>query len=44
VDLSKIDTPFSVESDGPFIAAFAHMQVVGGAAKDKDALSCASLK
>jgi beta-glucosidase len=44
VDLSKIDTPFSVESDGPFTAAFAHMQVVGGAAKDKDALQCAALK
>jgi beta-glucosidase len=44
VDLSKIDTPFSVESDGPFIAAFAHVQVVGGAAKDKDALQCATLK
>jgi beta-glucosidase len=44
VDLSKVDTPFSVESDGPFTAAFAHMQVVGGAAKDKDALACDSLK
>jgi beta-glucosidase len=44
VDLSKVDTPFSVESDGAFTAAFAHMQVVGGAAGDKDALSCASLK
>jgi beta-glucosidase len=44
VDLSKVDTPFSVESDGLFTAAFAHMQVVGGAAKDKDALQCAALK
>jgi beta-glucosidase len=43
-DLAHIDTPFSVASTGAFTAAFADIQVVGGAAKDKDAQSCATLK
>jgi beta-glucosidase len=43
-DLSRIDTPFSVASTGPFAAAFANIQIVGGAARDKDAQSCDALK
>lgn len=43
-DLANIDTPFRVTSSGAFTAAFANIQIVGGAAKDKDAQSCAALK
>jgi beta-glucosidase len=43
-DLAHVDTPFSVASTGAFAAAFANIQIVGGAAKDHDAQSCASLK
>jgi beta-glucosidase len=43
-DLAQVDTPFSVASTGAFAAAFADIQIVGGAARDKDAQSCASLK
>lgn len=43
-DLARIDTPFSVASEGAFTAAFADIQIVGGAAKDKDAHTCAALK
>jgi beta-glucosidase len=43
-DLARVDTPFSVASTGPFTAAFADIQIVGGAARDKDAQSCAALK
>jgi len=43
-DLAHVDTPFSVASTGPFAAAFANIQVVGGAARDQDAQSCAALK
>jgi beta-glucosidase len=43
-DLAHIDTPFSVASEGGLTAAFANIQVAGGAAKDKDAQSCAALK
>ena len=43
-DLAKIDTPFSVASEGAFTAAFANIQVVGGAAKDKDAQTCDAMK
>ncbi len=39
-DLAKVDTPFAVATEAPFKAAFANIEVVGGAAKDKDALSC----
>jgi beta-glucosidase len=39
-DLAHIDTPFSVASTGAFAAAFANIEIVGGAAKDKDAQSC----
>lgn len=43
-DLAKMDTPFSVASEGAFSAAFANVQVVGGAAKDKDAQACDAMK
>ena len=43
-DLAKMDTPFSVASEGAFTAAFANVQVVGGAAKDKDAQACDAMK
>ena len=43
-DLAKVDTPFAVDSDAAFAAAFANVQVVGGGAKEKDALTCAEAK
>ena len=43
-DLSKVDTPFAVSTDAPFTAAFANLQIVGGAAKEKDAITCAEAK
>jgi beta-glucosidase len=43
-DLARIDTPFSVESAGGLTAAFANIEIAGGAAKDKDAQACAALK
>jgi beta-glucosidase len=43
-DLAHIDTPFAVASAGAFTAAFANIQIVGGAAKDKDALTCNETK
>jgi beta-glucosidase len=43
-DLARLDTPFSVASEGAFTAAFADIQIVGGAARDKDAQSCDTLK
>ncbi|MYM36258.1 glycoside hydrolase family 3 protein [Duganella sp. FT94W] len=42
--LAAFSTPFSVAADAPFTATFANIQIVGGAAKDKDALACADLK
>lgn len=44
VDLAKVDTPFSVTSDGPFTAAFANIEIAGGAAKEADAVRCEDLK
>ncbi|QYF94706.1 glycoside hydrolase family 3 C-terminal domain-containing protein [Massilia sp. PAMC28688] len=44
LDTSKIDTAFAVASDAPFAASFANIQVVGGAAREKDALSCGAAK
>jgi beta-glucosidase len=43
-DLARIDTPFSVASEGAFTAAFADIQIVGGAARDQDAQACGALK
>lgn len=44
VQLDKVDTPFAVGADGPFAAAFTNIEIVGGAAKDKDALNCTEAK
>nr|WP_314861170.1 glycoside hydrolase family 3 N-terminal domain-containing protein [uncultured Undibacterium sp.] len=44
VDMRKVKTPFNVSTDANFVAAFADIKIVAGAAKDADALSCASLK
>ena len=43
-DLAKVDTPFAVASDAAFSAAFANIQVLGGEAKNKDAISCGEAK
>jgi beta-glucosidase len=43
-DLGQVDTPFSLASDAAFTASFTNVQVVGGAALDKDALPCAGAK
>jgi beta-glucosidase len=43
-DLAKVDTPFAVSSDAAFAAAFANIQIVGGAAREKDALTCGEAK
>lgn len=44
VNFNKIDTPFMVATDASFSAAFANIQIVGGAAKDKDILLCSDAK
>ncbi|MFB9246376.1 glycoside hydrolase family 3 C-terminal domain-containing protein [Massilia antarctica] len=44
VDLAKVETPFAVASDAAFSAAFANIEVAGGAALDKDALKCEELR
>ena len=43
-DLARVDTPFSLASDAAFTASFTNVQVVGGAALDKDALPCAGAR
>ncbi len=43
-DLAKVDTPFAVASDAAFSASFANIQVLGGEAKNKDAISCGEAK
>ena len=43
-DLARIDTPFAVDSEAAFSAAFANIQIVGGAAKEKDAITCPEAK
>jgi beta-glucosidase len=43
-DMAKVDTPFAVSSDAAFAAAFTNIQIVGGAAGEKDALSCGEAK
>jgi beta-glucosidase len=43
-DLAKIVTPFSIATDAAFKAAFANVEIVGGAAKDKTALACGEPK
>lgn len=39
-DLARVDSPFALSSDGAFTAAVANIQLVGGAARDQDALAC----
>jgi beta-glucosidase len=39
-NLAKVDTPFRVTAQGGLVAAFANVQVLGGAAKDADAVAC----
>jgi len=43
-DLARIDTPFSVSSEAAFSAAFANIDIAGGAAGDPDVLPCGALK
>ncbi len=43
-DLTRVDTPFAVTTSAAFSAAFANIEVVGGAAGEKDALTCADAK
>ncbi len=43
VDLAKVDTPFSVTADAPFVATFANIDIVGGAALDAEAVRCEDL-
>jgi beta-glucosidase len=44
LDLSKVDTPFSVSSGGAFAAAFGNVDAVGGAAGDADTVRCEELQ
>jgi beta-glucosidase len=43
-ELAKVDTPFSVTSQGAFVAAFANIDIAGGAAADADTVRCEDLK
>jgi beta-glucosidase len=42
--LAKVNVPFSVRSSGPFSAAFANIEVAGGAAEEADAVRCEDLR
>ncbi|WP_230412062.1 glycoside hydrolase family 3 protein [Undibacterium hunanense] len=44
IKLENIDIPFSLSTSAAFSLAVTNIQVVGGAAKDQDALTCAELK
>ncbi|MBC7988309.1 MAG: hypothetical protein H7Y19_01845 [Luteimonas sp.] len=43
-DLSDVDVPLSISADAPFAAAFTKVQIVAGAGKDADALTCDALR
>ena len=43
-DLAKVDAPFSVTSDAAFAAAFANIEIAGGAASEADAVRCEELR
>ena len=43
-ELARVDTPFSVSADAPFAAAFANIDIAGGAAADADAVRCEELQ
>lgn len=42
--LSRVQTPFSVNSSGAFAAAFGNIDVVGGAAREADVVRCEELQ
>lgn len=42
--IKKVKSPFNILTEGNLVASFANIEIVGGAAKDADVLSCASLK
>ena len=44
LDLARVDTPFAVTSDAAFSAAFANIEIAGGAAKEAGAVQCGELK
>ena len=44
LDLAKVDSPFAVTSDAVFSAAFANIEIAGGAAKEAGAVQCGELK
>jgi beta-glucosidase len=44
VDVKKVDTPFAVSADAPFAAAFANIDILGGAAQDAGTLRCEQLQ
>jgi beta-glucosidase len=39
-DFLNVDVPFSVSTSRPFSAAFTHIRIVSGAARDADTLAC----
>lgn len=43
-DLAKVEAPFVVSSDAAFTAAFTNIDVLGGGAKEQDAVRCEELK
>jgi beta-glucosidase len=43
-DLAKVEAPFSVTSDAAFAAAFANIEIAGGAASEVGAVKCEELK
>jgi len=43
-NFNQVEAPFAIASDAAFTAAFANIQIVGGGAKEKDALTCGEAK
>ena len=43
-NLAQVEVPFAVASDAAFAAAFANVQIVGGGASEKDAITCGEAK
>ncbi|OON59555.1 beta-glucosidase [Massilia sp. KIM] len=44
LDLAKVDTPFSITSEGVFAAAFTNIEIAGGGAAEPDAVRCEELR
>ncbi|MFZ6745158.1 glycoside hydrolase family 3 N-terminal domain-containing protein [Undibacterium sp. JH2W] len=44
VKLNNVDVPFSISTTSAFSAAITNIQILGGAAKDQDAVPCVELK